>query len=543
MISKMQAMLLSVFPLFKFRFDAPLIHISVDFIKSWAVAPIPGFFVCMWCATKNHCLANNILGISSRIQGIEMLSLGSLKTGAILLAGLSMHGIFWVVFTLVMLLFPPADAALPSSMHSIGDTVISGICVAIALCIAVPRGGNNRFFNYAFLRYTVSLTVIVIIMNWFQAARDGVQPALLYVASSVIGFVAVHCLWNGEVKQGDTNQLMSQVWDWNMYGTKLKKFHGWFLNTANEDCDRGEDDATAILQEDRGDGPKDDSSSGSDDHDGNEDAASEDYDDEIDSVARAVQILAICANFHISAINAYDWHQCRKIYTALEGEVQEEGMDLVLIGPYRILEAYSSLGLKVFPTDDEGSSTDDEGSGTGPLFQKWDVTEADEVEEYTQTIYGGLGRKLEITYLVIPEAVETHVEVRLNLKDLGSRSRAVYGSVKASAFDYGSKSVHLFSRERGRSLSLPCGSTCILPLSPYMIALPYNRHFRVQIEVDLITTCDIQEEDKNLKLSLDFSRRIMSQERLVFPRRIRSQEREVDGDQVKVNVIWRLQRS
>uniref|UniRef100_A0A0A9EXJ1 Uncharacterized protein n=1 Tax=Arundo donax TaxID=35708 RepID=A0A0A9EXJ1_ARUDO len=34
-------------------------------------------------------------------------------------------------------------------------------------------------------------------MNWFQAA----QPALLYIVPGVIGFVAVHCLWNGEVKQ------------------------------------------------------------------------------------------------------------------------------------------------------------------------------------------------------------------------------------------------------------------------------------------------------------------------------------------------------
>lgn len=26
------------------------------------------------------------------------------------------------------------------------------------------------------------------------------QPALLYIVPGVIGFVAVHCLWNGEVK-------------------------------------------------------------------------------------------------------------------------------------------------------------------------------------------------------------------------------------------------------------------------------------------------------------------------------------------------------
>lgn len=27
------------------------------------------------------------------------------------------------------------------------------------------------------------------------------QPALLYIVPSVIGFLAAHCLWNGDVKQ------------------------------------------------------------------------------------------------------------------------------------------------------------------------------------------------------------------------------------------------------------------------------------------------------------------------------------------------------
>ncbi|KAF8660415.1 hypothetical protein HU200_057998 [Digitaria exilis] len=206
-------------------------------------------------------------------------------------------------------------------------------------------------------------------------------------------------------------------------------------------------------------------------------------------------------------------------------------MDLVLTGPYRMLEAYGALVLKVFAADDEGFSTDDDDGS--PIYGGWDVTEPDEFEEFTGTIYGGLGRKLEVTYLVIPDGIETHVEVRLNLIDLGSRNRAVYGSVKARAIDYGSKSIHLFSRERGRSLSLPCDSTCILPLRPYMIALRNWQHFKLHIEVDLrvITSNDNQEEDKNFKFCLDCSRRI------------RSQKREFNGDQVEVSVMWRLERS
>ena len=197
-------------------------------------------------------------------------------------------------------------------------------------------------------------------------------------------------------------------------------------------------------------------------------------------------------------------------------------VDLVPIGPYKILEAYGALGFTVYPA-----------AGTDAMKEGWSVImEDDEIEEYTQTIDGGLGRKLEITYLVMPNAIETHVGVRLNLKDLGSGSRAVYGSIKASAIDYGGNSVHLFSCYRGRSLSFPCGSACILPLSPHVIALPYRRHFKLHVEVDLrvITTCDSQEEDNNLKFCLEFTRRVTSQ------------EREVDGDQVEVNITWYLDR-
>jgi len=119
------------------------------------------------------------------------------------------YDIFWVFFTPVMvsvaksfdapikLLFPTADAARPFSMLGLGDIVIPGIFVALALRFDVSRGIKNRYFNSAFLGYTVGLTVTIIVMNWFQAA----QPALLYIVPGVIGFVAVHCLWNGEIKQ------------------------------------------------------------------------------------------------------------------------------------------------------------------------------------------------------------------------------------------------------------------------------------------------------------------------------------------------------
>ncbi|KAF2291843.1 hypothetical protein GH714_035827 [Hevea brasiliensis] len=169
--------------------------LEIEFTRSQIVAAIPGtFFV--------HAYA------CETIVGIEMLSLGSFKTGAILLAGLFVYDIFWVFFTPVMvsvaksfdapikLLFPTTDAARPFSMLGLGDIVIPGIFVALALRFDVSRGKNSQYFKSAFLGYTVGVVLTIVVMNWFQAA----QPALLYIVPSVIGFLAAHVLWNGEVK-------------------------------------------------------------------------------------------------------------------------------------------------------------------------------------------------------------------------------------------------------------------------------------------------------------------------------------------------------
>ncbi|CAI8605743.1 unnamed protein product [Vicia faba] len=189
------------FPYFK--------SLDIEFTKSQIIAAIPGTFFCGWYALKKHWLANNTLGLAFCIQGIEMLSLGSFKTGAILLGGLFFYDIFWVFFTPVMvsvaksfdapikLLFPTSDIARPFSMLGLGDIVIPGIFVALALRFDVSRGKQPQYFKSAFLGYTFGLVLTIVVMNWFQAA----QPALLYIVPAVIGFLGVHCIWNGEVKQ------------------------------------------------------------------------------------------------------------------------------------------------------------------------------------------------------------------------------------------------------------------------------------------------------------------------------------------------------
>jgi hypothetical protein len=145
---------------------------------------------------------------------------------------------------------------------------------------------------------------------------------------------------------------------------------------------------------------------------------------------------------------------------------------------------------------------------------QWDVDDDDETVGYIRTISQGPGR-VQITYLVIPTAVRASVEVRLKLKDLGSRSCAVYGKIKATATGYGNRWVHLFSCDRWRCLSFPSGTTSILPLSLSKIAVP-SRLLKFHIEVDLtVTTSCESHEDENLKYTLEFTRGMVSQEREV----------------------------
>ena len=117
---------------------------------------------------------------------------------------------------------------------------LAGIFVALALRFDVSRGKGSQYFKSAFLGYTVGLVLTIVVMNWFQAAQvnyswpsvlsslhvqlypvkvlscgythslswetDNLlcslcfQPALLYIVPAVIGFLATHCIWNGEVK-------------------------------------------------------------------------------------------------------------------------------------------------------------------------------------------------------------------------------------------------------------------------------------------------------------------------------------------------------
>mmetsp|Transcript_19477 Transcript_19477/g.23324 ORF Transcript_19477/g.23324 Transcript_19477/m.23324 type:complete len:382 (+) Transcript_19477:258-1403(+) len=166
---------------------------------------------CIWYCINKHFFANNTLGLAFSIQGIEFLSVGSIKIGAILLCGLFLYDIFWVFCTPVMvtvaksfdapikLLFPrvleAAEEARPFSMLGLGDIVVPGIFVAIMLRYDVISGNASKpYFHSAFAGYAIGLITTIAVMNIFNAA----QPALLYIVPGVLISVAICAAVRGD---------------------------------------------------------------------------------------------------------------------------------------------------------------------------------------------------------------------------------------------------------------------------------------------------------------------------------------------------------
>eukprot|EP01135_Chromosphaera_perkinsii_P004549 Nk52_evm19s288 gene=Nk52_evmTU19s288 len=186
-------------------------------------------FVCLafslvigvWYVYTKNWIANNIFGLSFAINGIEMLSLGSIQIGCILLGGLFVYDVFWVFGTDVMvtvaksfdapikLLFPK-DFLINGifgkqfTMLGLGDIVIPGIFVALLLRFDVARmaikKGNKKetsqkYFLTGFISYIVGLLSTFVVMHVWQHA----QPALLYLVPACIGGTFLVAIPSGDV--------------------------------------------------------------------------------------------------------------------------------------------------------------------------------------------------------------------------------------------------------------------------------------------------------------------------------------------------------
>lgn len=57
---------------------------------------------CAESVVLQHWIANNLLGLAFAVNGVELLHLNNIQTGALLLVGLFIYDIFWVFGTNVM---------------------------------------------------------------------------------------------------------------------------------------------------------------------------------------------------------------------------------------------------------------------------------------------------------------------------------------------------------------------------------------------------------------------------------------------------------
>lgn len=166
----------------------------------------------VWYLMKKHWLANNIFGLAFSVNGIEMISLGSVKNGCILLSLLFFYDIFWVFGTEVMVevaknLDAPIKVVFPMdfiekgifggnfAMLGLGDIVLPGVFIALLLRYDVSKGENSNLYFYAgFAAYILGLAITIGILTIFNAA----QPALLYLVPTCVGIPLFISLIKGE---------------------------------------------------------------------------------------------------------------------------------------------------------------------------------------------------------------------------------------------------------------------------------------------------------------------------------------------------------
>lgn len=165
--------------------------------------------VAVWYYKTRAGLANNILGSSLALSGVDMLAISEFQTAAILLSGLFLYDIFWVfgsksVFGSnvmvsvakqfegpIKLVFPqfPGATAQDMSMLGLGDIVVPGLFVALMLrfdvrnvALTSPLPKRLPYFAGAVISYFMGLVITYVALTVFKAA----QPALLYLVPSCL---------------------------------------------------------------------------------------------------------------------------------------------------------------------------------------------------------------------------------------------------------------------------------------------------------------------------------------------------------------------
>mmetsp|Transcript_4621 Transcript_4621/g.13330 ORF Transcript_4621/g.13330 Transcript_4621/m.13330 type:complete len:413 (-) Transcript_4621:1487-2725(-) len=202
------------------------LDLSVQFSTTTLISFVMAIGVVAMYFQEKHWALNNVLGICFCLQGIEKLSLGTYKIGAILLIGLFFYDIFWVFGTDVMvtvaknlngpikILFPRSltpneDGNLDLSLLGLGDIVIPGFFLSLLLRfdahmaqmpthkIDIHANFPKPYFHSALVAYVMGLGMTLFVMMHFNAA----QPALLYLVPACLGSSSLVAVVRGEMKE------------------------------------------------------------------------------------------------------------------------------------------------------------------------------------------------------------------------------------------------------------------------------------------------------------------------------------------------------
>jgi len=189
-----------------------LVYLECKFDMLHVVSLVLSAAFGVWYLMKKHWLANNIFGLAFSINGIEMISLGSVKNGCILLSLLFFYDIFWVFGTEVMVMVAknldaPIKVLFPMdflengvfgsnfAMLGLGDIVLPGVFIALLLRYDHSKGEGSQFYFYSgFVAYVLGLALTIGILTIFNAA----QPALLYLVPTCVGIPLLLSLAKGE---------------------------------------------------------------------------------------------------------------------------------------------------------------------------------------------------------------------------------------------------------------------------------------------------------------------------------------------------------
>merc|ERR1712232_445043 len=227
-------------------------NLSIDASLSDVVSLLGSILFLTFYLMTRHWALNNIIGICFCIKAIESFSLGTYRTGVILLIGLFFYDIFWIFGTDVMvtvaqsldspikLLFPRTlvpnidTGNIDLSLVGLGDIVIPGFFLSLLLRFDAHNANISYFpvniydsfpkpyFHFTLFGYIIGMISTIFIMIRFQAA----QPALLYLVPACLGSSLIVSVVRGEIKllfdYSEENNILNEENDSNKLTKKDK---------------------------------------------------------------------------------------------------------------------------------------------------------------------------------------------------------------------------------------------------------------------------------------------------------------------------------